>query len=52
MFESWILSAYLEVQNLYFHRNPAGIAYTPDYKEQRMITFLPFLPFVGVTAEF
>jgi hypothetical protein len=52
VYESWILTAYAEMQNVYLHKNPLGVSYSADYKEQEMATFLPFLPYIGIAAEF
>jgi hypothetical protein len=50
-FDRWRLSAYLDVQNVYNHGNQEGWQYRYDYRERKPVTGLPFLPILGVKAE-
>ncbi|MDP6944790.1 MAG: TonB-dependent receptor, partial [Myxococcota bacterium] len=52
VFDGWMLDIYLELINAYFHGNPEGINYNYDYSESEVITGIPFLPNIGVRAEF
>ena len=52
VFDGWMLDIYLEIINTYFHGNPEGINYNYDYSESEVITGIPFLPNIGVRAEF
>lgn len=52
VFDTWSLATYLEVQNVYNHRNVEGIQYNYDYTEQGYVFGLPILPVFGVRGEF
>jgi TonB family protein len=49
---TWILSAYLEAQNVTNRKNPEDVAYNHDYSEQGWMTGLPFFPSFGIRAEY
>jgi hypothetical protein len=49
---TWILSAYLEAQNVTNRENPEGAAYSFDYSRQGWLTGLPFFPSFGIRAEY
>lgn len=51
-FDTWILSAYLDIQNVYFHSNVVGTINNYDYSEQVYFKDLPILPSIGVSAQF
>lgn len=51
-YRSWILSAYLEVQNATNRENPEGAAYNYDYSQQGWMTGLPLFPSFGIRAEY
>jgi TonB family protein len=51
-YRSWILSAYLEVQNATNRKNPEGAAYNYDYSRQGWTTGLPLFPSFGLRAEY
>jgi TonB family protein len=51
-YRSWILSAYLEVQNATNRKNPEGAAYNYDYSQQGWTTGLPLFPSFGIRAEY
>ena len=50
--KTWILSAYLEVQNVTNRKNPETIAYNYDYTKSGWATGLPFFPSFGIRAEY
>jgi TonB family protein len=50
-FESWKLSAYLDVQNAYNRRNPEGRMYNFNYTRSDIVAGLPILPVLGVRGE-
>jgi len=45
--DSTELEAYLDVQNVSYHKNPEEIVYNYDYTRRSYITGLPILPVVG-----
>jgi hypothetical protein len=51
-FQSWRLSAYLDVQNVYFHPSTLDYRYSADFAEKRPVQTLPILPSFGVRGEF
>ena len=51
-YRSWILSAYLEVQNATNRKNPEGAAHNYDYSQQGWMTGLPLFPSFGIRAEY
>ncbi len=51
-YRSWILSAYLEVQNATNRKNPEAAAYNYDYSRQGWMTGLPLFPSFGIRAEY
>lgn len=52
IYDEWILSLYLDVQNITNNKNEFGIAYNFDYTESEASTGLPILPTFGVKGEF
>jgi hypothetical protein len=50
--DTWIFSAYLDVQNLTGQKNQEGITYSYDYSQKQEITGLTLLPTIGVKGEF
>lgn len=52
VYDTWILSGYLDVQNVSMHKNQVGTAYSYDYSEKKEITGLPILPTFGLKGEF
>jgi hypothetical protein len=50
-FQSWDLTAYLDLQNAYNHRNSEGVSYNYNYSQSRPETGLPILPILGVRGE-
>ncbi len=52
VYNTWILSAYLDIQNMTNRKNPEGINYSYDYKTKNEVTGLPTIPTLGVKGEF
>jgi len=52
IFRKWRLTAYLEILNIYNRQNPETVLYNFDYTETDYINSLPFLPNLGLRAEF
>ncbi|MBI4396778.1 MAG: TonB-dependent receptor [Elusimicrobia bacterium] len=51
-FNTWTLSSYIEVINLYSRRNIGGYSYNADYSSRKPIHQLPTIPAFGLTAKF
>jgi hypothetical protein len=51
-FTSWQLSAYLDVQNVYNQGNVEGTSNNYNFTQTTYATGLPFLPSLGMRAEF
>ena len=51
-YTKWQLSAYLDVQNVYNQGNPEGVSTNYNFTQQTFATGLPFLPSLGIRAEF
>jgi hypothetical protein len=51
-FEGWKLNLYVEILNLLNRPNPASIMYSDDYTNERTINNLPFMPYLGLEAQF
>jgi len=51
-YRTWILSAYLEVQNATNRKNPEDVAYSYDYSRRGWATGLPLFPSFGIRAEY
>lgn len=52
IYDTWILSAYLDVQNLLNRKNPQSVNYSYDYSQKTYTTGLPILPTFGIKGEF
>lgn len=52
IYDTWILSAYLDIQNLTNNKNVQSLSYNYDYSEQVETSALPILPIFGVKGEF
>ena len=52
IYDSWILTAYLDIQNLTNSRNSQNIQYSYDYKQNTKVRGLPILPTFGIKGEF
>lgn len=51
-FEDWILTTYIEVQNVYNRANPEGYSYNYNYTDRQVISGLPIIPGFGIKGEF
>jgi TonB family protein len=51
-FESWKLSTYLDVQNVYYSQNVEGYDYNYNYTQRTVITGLPIIPSIGLRGDF
>ena len=51
-FETWILSAYLDIQNITNRANVESVSYSFDYTQKREATGLPIYPILGLKGEF
>ncbi len=51
-FDSWRLSVYLDVQNVYNAENPEATLYDYRYRESAPVRGLPILPVLGVRGRF
>jgi len=52
IFESWIFTAYLDIQNAYNRTNPEGYRYNFDSSEKQVRSGLPIIPVIGIKGEF
>ena len=52
VFDKWILSAYLDIQNVTNHANIEAIRYSYNYAQTTTVQDLPFLPILGMKGEF
>ncbi len=50
-FEGWKLNIYVELLNVLNRKNPNQIMYSDDYSESQTVNNLPFIPYLGVEAE-
>ena len=51
-FDSWQLSAYLDIANVYANPRVFDYSYEFDYTEREAVTDLPILPSLGIRGEF
>ncbi len=49
-YTNWELLTYLDVQNVYFEKQPIGYMYNYDYTEKEAVSFPSFYPTLGVSA--
>ncbi len=52
VFDVWLLTAYLEIQNAYNRANPEDYTYNYDSTEKKLVSSLPVLPSFGLRGEF
>lgn len=52
IFDKWILSLYLDIQNVTNRKNVEGQIYSYDYSKTEYLTGLPILPLLGLKGEF
>ena len=51
-YRTWMLSLYLEVQNVTNRKNVESVAYNFDYSQQGWMTGMPLFPSFGIRAEY
>lgn len=52
IFRDWILSTYIDIQNLTNRSNSEGLNYNYDYSESKVTSGIPVLPTFGLKGEF
>lgn len=52
VFDYWILSTYLDIQNVYLAKNVIGVRYSSDYTERVYTYGFPIMIFVGLKGDF
>jgi len=52
VYKTWILSAYLDIQNITNANNGQGISYSYDYSQKENAAGLPVIPIIGMRGEF
>ncbi len=52
IFDNWILSTYVDVQNAYFRKNALDVVYNDDYTEKKNMTSIPIMVFLGFKGDF
>lgn len=52
IYDTWILTAYLDVQNIMNAKNPSSIQYSYNYAQSENVNGLPILPTFGIKGEF
>ena len=52
LFNTWKMSAYLDIINAYARENVSGYIYNADFTSRRPVKQLPFMPALGIKAEF
>jgi len=45
------LTAYLDIQNVYFHRSEEGVSYNFNYTQRQPVLGLPILPIIGLRGD-
>ncbi|MBN2193262.1 MAG: TonB-dependent receptor [Polyangiaceae bacterium] len=51
IYRSWILGAYIDIQNVYNRTNTEDVNYNYNYRESRRAPGVPLFPIVGVRGE-
>ncbi len=52
IYDTWILTAYLDILNITNSVNPQSVEYSYDYTQNKKVRGLPILPTIGVKGEF
>jgi hypothetical protein len=52
VFRTWMLSVYLDVQNVYNRKNPELVQYNFNYTKRQYLPGLPIIPSIGIKGEF
>ncbi len=50
-FNAWQFTAYLDLQNAYYRKNPEGVSYNYNYSQSSTLSGLPILPVLGFKGE-
>ena len=51
VYQDWMLSIYLDIQNVYSRANTEGVSYSFDYTESQPAAGLPLLTILGIRGE-
>lgn len=51
-YDTWVIRYYIDILNLYNHKNVAGYHYNADYSVRTTVYQLPLIPSFGVQVEF
>jgi hypothetical protein len=51
VFDTWMIGAYLDIQNLFNVKNVEAIQYDYRFRESAPVTSIPFLPTIGVRGQ-
>lgn len=52
VFNKWVLYSYIDIQNVYFHKNPVGTIWNYDFSEKGELLGLPIIPSFGLKGVF
>ena len=52
VYQDWMFSAYLDIQNVYNSRNPTDQFYNYNFRQKRLSQGMPLVPIIGMRAEF
>ena len=52
IYDTWILTAYLDIQNILNAKNASSLEYSYDYTHSEKVNGLPILPTLGIKGEF
>ena len=52
IFDQWVLTGYLDLQNAYNRQNPEGFQYDYAYRQRATVSGLPILPSFGLRGDF
>ena len=52
IYDTWILTSYIDIQNITNSKNSSNIQYSYDYSQKEEIRGLPILPTFGIKGEF
>ena len=52
LFDNWIFSTYLDIQNVYMAKNVLGVSYRNDYTEKVYTYGFPIMVFLGFKGDF
>jgi hypothetical protein len=52
VYDTWILWAYLDIQNVTNRKNAETVRYSYDYSQSQNVSGLPIFPTIGVKGEF